>query len=177
MPKPDFEKEPTYTPFEQACLARSKQFAETMPPHALIQSTKPLTFGLAMHDSPFGMLAWMTDKLPPWTDDYAWTPTELITWTLLHYFPGPTTGFNMYHENLKPEDMKDMMQAKDYVKAPTGVSAFAKELALVPRSWAETRSNVVFWREHERGGHFAAWEKPEELVEDLVEFYGSVWKD
>jgi hypothetical protein len=31
---------------------------------------------------------------------------------------------------------------------------------------------VVFDREHERGGHFAAYEKPEELAQDLREMFG-----
>ena len=32
--------------------------------------------------------------------------------------------------------------------------------------------NLKFWRMHENGGHFAAWECPEKLVEDVREFYG-----
>jgi hypothetical protein len=31
---------------------------------------------------------------------------------------------------------------------------------------------VVFDREHERGGHFAAYEKPEGLAQDLREMFG-----
>ncbi len=67
-------------------------------------------------------------------------------------------------------------RAGEYLRVPTGVSAFAKEAEMVPRCWAERRANVVFWREHGRGGHFAAYEKPEELVGDLVEFFGAVWE-
>lgn len=38
--------------------------------------------------------------------------------------------------------------------------------------WAYTMGNLKFWRMHKSGGHFAAWEKPEELVGDIREFYG-----
>jgi hypothetical protein len=31
-------------------------------------------------------------------------------------------------------------------------------------------NNIVFWREHDSGGHFAATEKPDELVEDIRDF-------
>jgi hypothetical protein len=31
--------------------------------------------------------------------------------------------------------------------------------------------NIQVWREHEKGGHFAAWELSEHLAADLAEFY------
>jgi hypothetical protein len=42
----------------------------------------------------------------------------------------------------------------------------------IPRWWAavSVSSNIVFWKEHEKGGHFASVEKPVELVEDIREF-------
>ena len=81
----------------------------------------------------------------------------------------------MYREN-PSQDVLDHF-ANHYVKIPTGISAFPKELEVVPRSWAETAMNVVWWKEHpEGGGHFAAYEKPEAFAKDLIEFYSSVWK-
>lgn len=93
----------------------------------------------------------------------------------MHYFPGPTTGFQIYREN-SATDMVSGPKAKDFLETPTGVSAFAKETEMVPRTWAGTRANLVFRQEHESGGHFAAYEKPEEFAEDLAKFFGSVWK-
>lgn len=98
-PKPDFDAEPQYSEFEKASMERSKWFEQTQIAYLILQTTKPQTLGFAMHDSPVGMLAWMADKVFIWSDAYPWTPTDLITWTLLHYFPGPTTGFQMYREN------------------------------------------------------------------------------
>ncbi|KAI9875251.1 MAG: hypothetical protein M1830_008707 [Pleopsidium flavum] len=153
-----------------------KWFLETNSAYAFIQAAKPLTLGFGMHDSPIAMLAWMVDKLFLWSDSYPWTSTELITRTLLPYFPGPTTGFMMYFENNLPATMVEGSWTNEYLGVPSGFSAFPKELAIVPRSWAERIANVVFWKEHEVGGHFAMYEKPEELVGDLVKFYKSVWK-
>lgn len=175
MRKPNFDKEPTYTAFEQKGLERMQWFFTKEMAYLQLQTTKPRTLGFAMHDSPVGMLAWMADKLHVWTDNYPWTPTELITWTLLHYFPGPTTGFTMYREN-SVEEQPNEDQEKSYIKVPTGVSAFPKELGMIPRSWAEASANVAFWQEHSSGGHFAAYEKPKELAEDLIKFYKQVWK-
>jgi hypothetical protein len=48
----------------------------------------------------------------------------------------------------------------------------------VPRWWAgcTVASNIVFWKEHDKGGHFPAIEKPEELVSDIREFTQSINK-
>ena len=175
LPKPDFESEPEYTEFEKRSLQQHEHFDTEEFAYYLVQNTKPRTFGFAMHDSPVGMLAWMTDKLFTWSDSYPWSPEELITWTLLHYFPGPTGAFQIYRENSATE-MISGTEADKFLQTPTGVSAFAKEAEMVPRSWAERKANIVFWQEHGSGGHFAAYEKPEDFVDDLVRFFPSIWK-
>lgn len=52
-----------------------------------------------------------------------------------------------------------------------GLSYFPKELFGTPRMWNRMLGDVVFEREHEKGGHFAAWEQPEALVKDLREMF------
>ena len=175
LPKPDFDTDPEYTEFEKRSLRQHEHFDTKEFAYYMVQNSKPRTLGFAMHDSPVGMLAWMADKLFTWSDSYPWSAAELITWTLLHYFPGPTAGFHIYRENSATE-MISGADADKYLETPTGVSAFAKEAEMVSRSWAEKKANVVFWQEHESGGHFAAYEKPQEFVDDLVRFFPSVWK-
>ncbi|KAL8354863.1 hypothetical protein RB601_000575 [Gaeumannomyces tritici] len=73
------------TPREQRCVDRAKFFQTKNSAYQALQATKPRTVGYAFHDSPLGMLAWMADKVLIWSDPKAkaWTPDELITWTLL----------------------------------------------------------------------------------------------
>ena len=167
----------TYSEFDKGVLERTKWFSNTQLAYQAVQSSKTRTFGFSVHDSPAALLAWVADKLFAWADDYPWTPTEIITWTLLHYFPGPTTALEFYRENLPPLFVPppEMMQG-NYVKVPTGLSAFPKEALFAPRAWVEKENNVVFWKEHTSGGHFAAWERPEELVEDVTEFIKANWE-
>ena len=112
------------------------------------------------------MAAWMADKLFTWSDHYPWTKGEIITWTLLHWFPGPTGAFQIYRENSATE-MVEGARSRDYLTTPTFVSAFKGEAEMVPRSWAERKARIVGWYEHNRGGHFAAWENPDAFVGDL----------
>jgi hypothetical protein len=40
----------------------------------------------------------------------------------------------------------------------------------------EKKNNLVWYKKHERGGHFAALERPVEFWGDVEEFAGQVWK-
>lgn len=51
-----------------------------------------------------------------------------------------------------------------------GYSWFPHEIAPMPVSWVGTTGNLVWWKRHGRGGHFAAMEAPEEFLRDLEEF-------
>ncbi|MGZ0228734.1 MAG: epoxide hydrolase, partial [Acidimicrobiales bacterium] len=55
------------------------------------------------------------------------------------------------------------------VQVPAGVSAFPNEILKTSKRWCEAGNypNIVFWSDHERGGHFPAWEVPELLAADL----------
>src|SRR5579859_6439978 len=74
------------------------------------------------------------------------------------------------------QDAKDAVE--QYVNVPMGVSDFPKDIMSVPKGdprrrsrliidWARSTGNLMFHRRHTAGGHFASWEKPEELVDDL----------
>jgi microsomal epoxide hydrolase len=62
------------------------------------------------------------------------------------------------------------------IKKPFGFSWFPFEIVLVPRNWVETTGTLVWWREHDVGGHFAAVEWSETLLGDLEEFLGEFWE-
>jgi len=54
------------------------------------------------------------------------------------------------------------------VSIPVAVSVFPDELYPAPRSWAERAfPKLIYFNKHEKGGHFAAWEQPELLSEDV----------
>ncbi len=51
---------------------------------------------------------------------------------------------------------------------PVAVSVFPDELYPAPRSWAERAyPNLIYFKKHDKGGHFAAWEQPTFLTQDL----------
>jgi len=65
------------------------------------------------------------------------------------------------------------------VEVPTACALFPRELlAWPPRSYAERIYNVTQWTEMPRGGHFAAMEAPDLLIDDIRKFSRTLdWPD
>lgn len=44
-----------------------------------------------------------------------------------------------------------------------------------PMKWVAGTGNLVWSREHSRGGHFAAFERPDDFVQDMVDAFAVMW--
>ncbi|TFY66905.1 hypothetical protein EVG20_g4188 [Dentipellis fragilis] len=159
-----------YTPAEKAGLERTRQFFEKGTGYYLEQGTQPQTIGYSLADSPVGLLAWIYEKLVNWTDAYAWDDDEVLTWVSVYWFSrdGPAASLRIYYELTKSGEAMNLPRPR----VPLGVSRFPRELTVPPKAWSWRVGNVVFDVEHSSGGHFAAHEKPEELVGDLRKMFG-----
>jgi pimeloyl-ACP methyl ester carboxylesterase len=63
------------------------------------------------------------------------------------------------------------------VSIPVAVSVFPDELYPAPRSWAEQAyPKLIHYNRLPKGGHFAAWEQPQFLSEEVREGFRSLRK-
>jgi pimeloyl-ACP methyl ester carboxylesterase len=63
------------------------------------------------------------------------------------------------------------------VSIPVAVSSFPDEIDLCPQSWAERAfPRLIYYKKHDKGGHFAAWEQPQLLSEDIRAGFRSLRK-
>ncbi|KAK4233150.1 Alpha/Beta hydrolase protein [Achaetomium macrosporum] len=163
----------SYTKAEKAGLERTKWFMEQGFGYNLEQSTKPSTLGFALADSPVALLAWIYEKLHDWTDAYPWTDDEVLEWVSVYQFStaGPAASVRIYYENMhtNADFTKKIHGWVPDVKL--GLSYFPKDLVVPPRTWGRALGPVVYEKVHPDGGHFAAHERPEELVRDLREMF------
>lgn len=164
---------------EKAGLQRTEWYNKVANAYMLQHSTKPQTIAYSMVDSPVGLLAWIYEKLHDWTDDYAWTPDEILTWISIYYFSvaGPHATQRIYyafaHGDAINGERPVLERIRDYTPGvKIGITRFPKELLLLPKLWAKTLGEVVFENEHDSGGHFAATEQPDKLVEDVRAMFG-----
>lgn len=165
-----------HTEEEKRGFERTRWFQKRGYGYNLEQSTRPHTLGFALADSPVALLAWIYEKLHDWTDDYPWTDDEVLTWVGLYAFStaGADASVRIYYENVTQAPADPVLRDANryWAPVPLGVSIFPYDLVLPPTSWAHTLGPVVFAKRHADGGHFAAYERPEKLVEDLQTMFG-----
>ena len=157
---------------EREGVKRSKWYLKEASGYYQEQSTRPQTLGYSLADSPIGLLAWVYEKLHDWTDNYQWTDDEILTWISIYYFSkaGPAASVRIYYEAFHDESIKAVSRWAPGVKI--GLSHFPKELVSLPKRWHYALGPVVFEKEHDSGGHFASWEKPEVLAGDINSMFG-----
>ncbi|KAJ7484697.1 Alpha/Beta hydrolase protein [Mycena latifolia] len=123
---------------------------------------------------PAGLLAWIYEKLVNWSDAYPWEDDEVLTWVSIYWFSraGPTASLRIYFEAGNRSIDAAFSVPKPRPTIPLGLSSFPKDILVLPKSWTQDMGNVVLHREHESGGHFAAYERPEYLAADLRTMFG-----
>ncbi len=126
----------------------------------------------ALADSPVGLAAWMLDHD---ARSYALiarvfnghpeglTRDDILDNVMLYWLTNTAiSSARLYWES------KLAFFAPKGVTIPVAVSAFSDELYQAPRSWTERAySKLIYYNKLDKGGHFAAWEQPQLLSEEL----------
>lgn len=126
----------------------------------------------AIEDSPVGLAAWMLDH-----DDQSYkliarvfdgqkeglTRDDILDNITLYWLTKTAvSSARLYWES------KLAFFAPKGVAIPTAVSAFPDEIYTAPRSWTEQAyPKLIYYNQLSKGGHFAAWEQPQVLAEEL----------
>jgi pimeloyl-ACP methyl ester carboxylesterase len=161
----------------QAEIDRMKRRAkelENQRAYGAIQGTRPQTLGYALNDSPAGLAAWVIDKFWAWSDhggklEKSFSKDELLTNVMIYWVTQtPASAARIYYER------QFHTGGRKGGRVPVGCALFPKEINVPPRKWVEAQLNVVHWTEMPRGGHFAALETPDLLVQDVRAFFGKV---
>jgi hypothetical protein len=134
-------------------------------------------YGIA--DSPIGLAAWFLDhddrslKLISRVFDghpEGLTRDDVLDNVTLTWLTNTgVSGARLYWENFGevPEGKVPFFLPQN-VSIPVAVSAFPDEIYQAPRSWAERAyPKLIYYKKHDKGGHFAAWEQPQLLSEDV----------
>ena len=127
-------------------------------------------YGLS--DSPVALAAWIIDH-DIWTyrqivnlfdgGQEGLTRDDILDNITLYWLTNTgVSSARLYWEN------KNAFFGPKGVKVPAVVSAFPEEICPIPRSWAEKAyPKLIYYKLHPKGAHFAAWEQPAALVDDL----------
>jgi len=144
--------------------------------YAQEMSNRPQTL-YAIADSPVGLAAWMIDhdiasyRLIARVFDgkpEGLARDDILDNISLYWFTNTAvSSARLYWEGKLP------FFAPKGVKLPSAISAFPDEIYTAPKSWTERAyPNLVHYNRLEKGGHFAAWEQPKLLSEELRAGFG-----
>ena len=145
----------------------------------LEQSTRPQTIGYSLVDSPAGLAAWLLDHD---TDSYykfsrafvdrrpagSLTRETILDNITLYWLTGTGTSAARWYWEFGQFLAGAGGQAPPPVRVPVAFTTFPGEIWAAPRSWVETvYPGLAYFKEVDRGGHFAAWEEPALFVSEL----------
>jgi len=166
------------TETEHTALASMAHYQQWEAGYSKQQSTRPQSLGYGLVDSPAGQCAWVVEKFWAWTDcdghpENVLSRDELLDNVMLYWLPGTgASSARLYWESFEHSFDKG---AADTIAVPTGCSIFPKEIIRISRRWAESRfTDIRYWNELDKGGHFAAFEQPEAFVSELRSFFALV---
>ena len=173
FPGPDDDAMAGVTDAEKARMGAAGARIADGTGYMSIQSTRPQTLAYGLTDSPAGLAAWILEKFHAWSDlepggldaTFGW---DRLLDNLTVYWVTNTAGSaaRLYAESTRAGN--GAAQAwTGRVDVPTGHAVYPYELLQTPRAWADRRYRIVHWTEQDRGGHFAAFERPDAFVADL----------
>jgi epoxide hydrolase len=141
-----------------------------------LQASEPQTLAYALSDSPVGWLAWMISKFQLLTDNNGDFLTAVdrdtfLTDVTLYWVTGTVgSAMRIYRENRLTREET----VPTRLETPVAYADFPKEVAVPPFRWITQTYNVVQKTEMPKGGHFAALEQPDLLLDDIRKFFAKI---
>ena len=172
--RPWVESQTSLNAEERAFLADAARWFEEEGAYGHVQATRPGTLGIGLSDSPAGLAAWVLEKIRAWADcdedvESRFSLEELLANVTLYWVTNTAaSSIRLYRESkLTPLQLGP----GERIRVPMGFAHFPLEAPSPPRRWVERGYEVRRWTEMPRGGHFAAWEEPALLAQDIREFF------
>lgn len=162
---------------ERRMIARARHYQDRQSAYAREQATRPQTIGYSLADSPAGLAAWIYTLFEDVTDSGGDPESvigrdDILDDVMLYWLPNAAaSSARLYWE----EDFGGATPAGPPNPVPAGFSIFPGEAVQASRRWIERRyETVLHYARLERGGHFAALEQPEVLVEEIRKTFRSL---
>ena len=140
---------------------------------------------MGLTTSPLGLASYILEKFSTWTKKSGretqngdlldkFSMDELLTNVMIYWINGniiPSQRF--YKENFG--EQLGLLDNVPIEKVPVALAAFPEELFVQPKNFITGKyNNIVSYTDMPVGGHFAAYEQPKLLFDDIVQFVAKV---
>jgi pimeloyl-ACP methyl ester carboxylesterase len=162
-------------PEEEAWVARTRARLARETGYQAIQGTKPQTLAYALTDSPVGLAAWIAEKFHGWSapgpDGPPFTMEQILTDVMIYWLTGSAnTASWLYTAARRLDGMR--LGRGEFVDVPTAFVSCPHDLFPAPPDrWVQRVYHCVRRTDLPVGGHFLAYERPAEFVEDVRAFF------
>ena len=141
------------------------------------QATKPQTLSYGMMDSPVGVAAWIIEKFYVWSDikgnniESVYSKDTLLANIMVYIVTRTFNTASWIYFGRREEGGRFFPKDFHRIEVPTAVALFPAEMSeWPPRSYVDRIFNIKRWTKMPKGGHFAALEQPDLLIDDIREF-------
>jgi microsomal epoxide hydrolase len=161
-------------PAEASWLKRQRRAIDKLGAYNRLQRTRPQSLAWLAAGNPVGQAAWIAERFHDWADlsgrslDAVFPKAHLLTNIMIYVMSGsfPTAAWS-YRGSV--EEAGGALPPGLRCEVPTAFASFPADAIspAPPRSLVARGYNLVRWTEMPRGGHFAAMEEPDLLVDDV----------
>jgi pimeloyl-ACP methyl ester carboxylesterase len=143
------------------------------------QSTRPQTLGYGLNDSPMGVAAWIIEKFHAWSDlegtslEQVFGFDLLLTNIMIYLVTDSFNTSTWMYRGAAEEGVT--LPPGQRIEIPVALAHFPRDIiSNPPRSYVDKAYNIARWTEFSRGGHFAALEAGDQLLDDVRAFFPTV---
>ncbi len=135
--------------------------------------TRPQTVGYGLNDSPAGLAAFMYEKITEWTypsgnAEAVLGRARILDDISLYWLTNTASSSSRFYWENNNNNFSSAAQRTTEISVPVAITVFPGEIYRAPKSWAERAyPTLYYFREVDRGGHFAAWEQPQLFAEEM----------
>ena len=135
--------------------------------------TRPETVAFALTDNPLGAAAWLVEKIKLWSDspdrrEPVFTMDQVLTDVMIYLVTDSMDSSIWFYRGVDDDPVTTRR-----VGVPTGIVYSPREMLTFkpPRSVLERHFNLVRFTQLQKGGHFAFWEQPGPMTDDVRQFF------
>jgi pimeloyl-ACP methyl ester carboxylesterase len=166
---------------ERQCRDRGVDWRTNHVGYAVLMRTRPQSLGWMLEDNPIALLAFIGEKFheasaPTVHNDPKWLD-HILTTVCLYYFTNCiTTSALIYYENVPHHQFAEYaIREENLINCPFGYSSYAYDTAPNSKRAVERTGKLVFYKERDYAGHFAALEDPKGVAEDVRQVVADNW--
>lgn len=155
-------------PEEAAAVMDGYRYQYEIGAYGMLQASRPQSLAYALTDSPVGQMSWIVERFRDWSGadgepESVLDRDEMLTVVSIYWFLRTAGSSARYYKYGLPNWAEPLQPST----IPTAILVMPDDFGRPIRRLVEQTDRVVHWTKAPAGGHFAAWEQPQLVADDI----------